>query len=341
MTIKRHICTLPDGGSLDLDLHQYEVYVFVDDDKGPNFGRPDNVIGILARSFERLDCDFFVRLTRSLAQRRAWEWHSSANKGLHHDPNMRAILKTLGKCKSRVFSFRRIERQLDGDEILGSILHNIESEVARFSNFWPTDNRQARLLLWAIKSTFRSLMRGPWDIPKPKAVTFFVDRMSFFPANALSIAPVSGKPGMFFALDSTTPLGIDIRVVSFVDRLNLPIWIKMYLGLVDGEAWLHGRFLREAPTGGSSIDRQGLIFSGLSASEADDFLFDVSCVESAIQEMKHRGGNFERLSPQLELYSRHWRKWLQANQWVYNDVYWGDQLDTFPKPKLVSWLLKG
>lgn len=335
--VHRHICKMPDGANLDLDLHQYEVYVFIDDDKGPRFGSDDNVVGMFARSFELMDCDFFVRLTRSLVQRQAWAWHSSAGCGLHHDPNMRAVLKTIDKCRSRAFSYRRIERQLDGDVVLASIVSGMEEVLPQWSRFWPTQNRQARLLLWTIQQTFRSLMRGPWDIQRPKAVTFFVDNMTFFPSDAFSYSKVTNSPGMFYALDVTTPLDIEIRVISFLDRSKIPIWIQMYLGLVDGEAWLHGRFLREAPAGGISIDKQGLIYAGLRGNEAEDFAFDVTCAAKAIEEMKDRSANFGKLAPKLDLYSRYWRKWLGANRWTYNGTYWGDQTAAYPKPKMAHW----
>jgi|GEM_PF-4205710 len=340
MLIQRHICKMPDGTSLDLDIHQQEIYVFVDDDKGPKSGDPNNVMGMFARSFEKLDCDFFARLTRALVQREAWNWHASAHYGLHHDPNMRSVLMTLDKCKSRVFSFRRIERQLDGDDVHTAILNNMGPILNEWSDIWPTGNRQARLLLMTIKCTFAALLRGPWDIPRPKAITFFVDCMNFFPKNPLSLRSIPNLPGAFLALDVTTTLDIEIRVVSFFDRSQLPQWIRIYLGLVDGESWLHGRLLREAPTNCASIDEQGLAYANMTAQEAETFSIDTSCITSALEEMNKTNLNYKKLATKLSLYSRYWRRWVSVNRWAYNGIYNGDRLGVYPKPKEAIWVPK-
>ena len=182
---------------MSLSLEQDNtIYIFIDDDKGSSTGRKNNMMGMLCRSLEKLDCNYFQLLTKQLCDSKAFSWHSSGpnREGLHYAHNMRVILKTLEKCQSRLFTFRRSEEQLDINNFRESLERYFETIPQQLQIFWPIKNVQARLLFWTIIVTIESLGRCPWKFSKPKRIIFFVDRMSYFPNDAMSISPVEASP---------------------------------------------------------------------------------------------------------------------------------------------------
>lgn len=326
------------GGGLEFsfELGINAIYIFVDDDKGKPQHK-DKVVGMMARSFDGIQNAQFLYLLRLLHSLKAYDWHSRKDSGLQHVDKFQEVLKAVDRCKSRLFIWRQPQENLTSEEARrvafgnGGIFEGLE-------HFWPEDDWQARLLLITIISILGEISSAPWTIKKPEAVVFFVDNMNFFDDKIGKGLSKGSESGIFSVFEGMHKDGYEIYVKSFKDKEKIPAWIKMLLGLVDGESWCYGRLMREDSQNETCMDLQGVHWNKIqNTGAAEEFTFKLEVVDEAIAETRARGGNYEKLAPKLQFYWDAWRHWLNKKRLSLNGGIADDEANKLVKYYLKQW----
>lgn len=305
---KRRI-RLHDGMEFSFETDVNAIYVFIDDDKGKPEHK-EKVVGMTARSFDNIQTPQFLYLLRLLYKLKAFDWHSKTQFGMQHIEPFQEILKAISRCESRLFIWRQPKANLEAD-FARKAAFGSGGFFKGQEHFWPEGDYQARLLLITIGTILGQISSAPWTIQKPEAVVFIVDNMNFFSDKIGKRMGQASSSGLFPVLEGTHPDGYDVQVQSFKDKSKIPIWIKIMLGLVDGEAWFYSRLMKEDSEDSNSIDLQGIHWNKVQHDEgSEDFKFDLGVVDEVIAESKAKGGNNALLSSKLQWYWDIWRKWL-------------------------------
>lgn len=309
-----------------------EHLVVIDEDNGPQQGGKGNVVCTLGRSFEGEK--HLNLLFRALDRGKAQDWHAKERIGLHTFQDMAAVLKTLGKCRSRCFALRFVEREIVIQE-RGDSLSRFTGRISpEHQKFWPLSNSHSRHILLTIIRILQNYGRGKWCFQKPNKINFIVDRLPYIK----EIDPSELKDGMLEIL-LLGYNGIEVRAFTIENKEVAPIPVLQYLGLVDSEVWLFGRLCRTTLENGKTIDQQISQFRSMTDLEQDAFEF---CAPSLNfwEEGSFQSGNKKKLANALKSYHRFWLRQLAENRFCLNGTYQGDLESAKQKTFKNKWALQ-